>query len=152
LNKHQTGEIYFGVKNDGTIVGQTVNDKTLRDISKAVSDNIEPKIYPEIQNISLRGKNCILVKFSGNEIPYFAYGRAYIRVGTSNRQLSAKEIENVILETTGYIKFDTGRKMSPTDIVQKLWNYCNVLRDDGMSYGDYVEQLTYLLNLREVMA
>ena len=28
--------------------------------------------------------------------------------------------------------------MSPTDIVQKLWNYCNVLRDDGMSYGDYV--------------
>ena len=33
-------------------------------------------------------------------------------------------------------------------IVQKLWNYCNVLRDDGMSYGDYVEQLTYLLFLK----
>ena len=38
--------------------------------------------------------------------------------------------------------------MSPSDIVQKLWNYCNVLRDDGMSYGDYVEQLTYLLFLK----
>ena len=35
-----------------------------------------------------------------------------------------------------------------TQIVQKLWNYCNVLRDDGMSYGDYVEQLTYLLFLK----
>ncbi|MCK4362137.1 MAG: SAM-dependent DNA methyltransferase [Dehalococcoidia bacterium] len=33
-------------------------------------------------------------------------------------------------------------------IVQKLWNYCNVLRDDGVSYGDYVEQLTYLLFLK----
>lgn len=33
-------------------------------------------------------------------------------------------------------------------IVQKLWNYCNVLRDDGLSYGDYVEQLTYLLFLK----
>ena len=33
-------------------------------------------------------------------------------------------------------------------IVQKLWNYCNVLRDDGISYGDYVEQLTYLLFLK----
>ncbi len=33
-------------------------------------------------------------------------------------------------------------------IVQKLWNDCNVLRDDGMSYGDYVEQLTYLLFLK----
>ena len=33
-------------------------------------------------------------------------------------------------------------------IVQKLWNFCNVLRDDGVSYGDYVEQLTYLLFLK----
>ncbi len=28
-------------------------------------------------------------------------------------------------------------------IVQRVWNYCNVLRDEGVSYGDYVEQLTY---------
>lgn len=33
-------------------------------------------------------------------------------------------------------------------IVQKLWNYCNVLRDAGLSYGDYTEQLTYLLFLK----
>ena len=37
---------------------------------------------------------------------------------------------------------------SPQVLVQKLWNYCNVLRDDGLSYGDYVEQLTYLLFLK----
>jgi type I restriction enzyme M protein len=36
----------------------------------------------------------------------------------------------------------------PRALVQKLWNYCNVLRDDGLSYGDYVEQLTYLLFLK----
>ena len=33
-------------------------------------------------------------------------------------------------------------------IVQRLWNYCNVLRDEGVSYGDNVEQLTYLLFLK----
>lgn len=33
-------------------------------------------------------------------------------------------------------------------IVQKLWAYCNILRDDGLSYPDYVEQLTYLLFLK----
>jgi type I restriction-modification system DNA methylase subunit len=33
-------------------------------------------------------------------------------------------------------------------IVQRLWNYYNVLRDDGVSYGDYVEQLTFLLFLK----
>lgn len=38
--------------------------------------------------------------------------------------------------------------MSPSQIVQKLWNYCNILRDDGLSYGDYLEQLTFLLFLK----
>src|SRR2546428_7327150 len=33
-------------------------------------------------------------------------------------------------------------------LVAKLWNYCNVLRDDGLSYQDYIEQLTYLLFLK----
>ena len=33
-------------------------------------------------------------------------------------------------------------------VVARLWNYCNLLRDDGMSYGDYVEQLTLLLFLK----
>ena len=35
-----------------------------------------------------------------------------------------------------------------TTIIDRLWNYCHVLRDDGVSYGDYVEQLTYLLFLK----
>ena len=38
--------------------------------------------------------------------------------------------------------------MTSNGIVQKLWNYCNILRDDGLSYGDYVEQLTFLLFLK----
>src|SRR5205823_3944051 len=33
-------------------------------------------------------------------------------------------------------------------LIRKLWHYCNVLRDDGLSYPDYVEQLTYLLFLK----
>ena len=38
--------------------------------------------------------------------------------------------------------------MSDSGVVSKLWSYCDVLRDDGVSYGDYVEQLTYLLFLK----
>ena len=37
---------------------------------------------------------------------------------------------------------------TPATLVRKLWQYCNVLRDDGLSYPDYVEQLTYLLFLK----
>ena len=38
--------------------------------------------------------------------------------------------------------------MTTASIVQRVWNYCNTLRDDGVSYGDYLEQLTYLLFLK----
>ena len=42
-----------------------------------------------------------------------------------------------------------GHRMSAQNgLVQRLWSYCNVLRDDGLSYGDYLEQLTYLLFLK----
>ena len=34
------------------------------------------------------------------------------------------------------------------DIVQKLWNLCHVLRDEGISYLQYVTELTYLLFLK----
>jgi type I restriction enzyme M protein len=37
---------------------------------------------------------------------------------------------------------------SPSELIQKLWNYFNFLRDDGLSYGDYLEQLTFLLFLK----
>ncbi len=37
--------------------------------------------------------------------------------------------------------------MSTTSLAQRFWNYCNVPRDEGMSDGDYVEQLTYRLFL-----
>ncbi len=33
-------------------------------------------------------------------------------------------------------------------IVSKEWAFCNTLRDDGVGYGDYLEQLTYLLFLK----
>jgi len=33
-------------------------------------------------------------------------------------------------------------------LVDKLWSYCNVLRDDGVSTIEYTEQLTYLLFLK----
>ncbi|MBI2148022.1 ATP-binding protein, partial [Candidatus Woesearchaeota archaeon] len=93
LNKHQRGELYFGVKNDGTVVGQTVTENTIRQISQTISENIEPKIFPKINEVTLEGKNCVHVEFSGDNVPYFAYGRAHIRVGDEDKKISAKELE-----------------------------------------------------------
>jgi type I restriction enzyme M protein len=38
--------------------------------------------------------------------------------------------------------------LSTQDIVQKLWNLCNILRDDGITYHQYVTELTWLLFLK----
>ncbi|WP_289064177.1 class I SAM-dependent DNA methyltransferase [uncultured Zobellia sp.] len=38
--------------------------------------------------------------------------------------------------------------MTDSSIISKIWNLANVLRDDGVGYGDYLEQITYLLFLK----
>lgn len=49
LNKHGVGTLFFGVKPDGTVIGQTVSESTLRDVSRAIYENIHPQIYPAIE-------------------------------------------------------------------------------------------------------
>ena len=38
--------------------------------------------------------------------------------------------------------------MTTQEIVSKLWNLCNVLRDDGITYQNYLNELTYILFLK----
>lgn len=38
--------------------------------------------------------------------------------------------------------------MSSAPIISKVWSFCTTLRDDGVGYGDYLEQLTYLIFLK----
>jgi ATP-dependent DNA helicase RecG len=135
LNKHQHGELYFGIKNSGDVTGQNITEKTLRDVSKAISDNIEPKIYPLIKHIKLKGKSCIKVQFKGTNIPYYAHGRAYIRVADEDRQLSAKELEGLILKKNkDKLRWDTEicKEAKLSDIsAKKLKSF---LKNAGLKY------------------
>ncbi len=97
LNKHGAGELWFGVAPNGSVVGLDANEKTLRDVSQTIGSHIEPRIYPHIELVQLGGKSCLHITFSGQEMPYFAYGRTYMRVADEDRQLTARELENIIL-------------------------------------------------------
>ncbi|MEW5936946.1 MAG: ATP-binding protein [Candidatus Thermoplasmatota archaeon] len=97
LNKHQKGQLYFGIKNDGTVVGQQVGKDTVRDISQAISNHIQPKIYPKIESVTIEGRDCILVEFDGTSVPYYAYGRVYMRTADEDKPLSPGGIEKIIL-------------------------------------------------------
>lgn len=101
LNKHQKGKVYFGVKDDGTVIGQEIGTKTLREVSEAITTKIEPKIYPTVTNVKIDGKDCILVEFEGDNVPYLADGRAYIRVSDQDKKLSVEEMRKILLKT-GY--------------------------------------------------
>ena len=102
LNKHGGGELYFGIRNDGTPMGMDISEKTLRDVSQAVAHSLEPKIYPKVTEVFIDDKPCIHVEFAGEDSPYFAFGRAYIRVADEDRVLSPSELENFINKKNEY--------------------------------------------------
>ena len=102
LNKHGGGDLYFGIDNRGEIIGQAVTDKTLRTVSQAIANHIEPKIFPVIEKKIIDKKQVIKVTFSGIDSPYFASGRAYIRVADEDRQISAAELKKMILAGEAY--------------------------------------------------
>ncbi len=80
LNKHGHGELYFGVRNDGTVVGQEIGEDTLRTVSQAVGNHIRPSLYPEISVKEFGDRKTVYVKFQGERQPYMAYNIARIRV------------------------------------------------------------------------
>jgi len=108
LNKHGAGELWFGVSPSGKAVGLDVTDKTLRDLSQAIAAHIEPKIYPQVTTQTVGGKTCIHIRFDGQNAPYFAHGRAYMRVADEDRQLSAAELEQIIVDKNqNALRWDT---------------------------------------------
>ncbi len=98
LNKHGKGELWFGVRNDGKVVGLDATDKTLRDVSQAIAAHIEPRIYPHVTLEPVADVTCIKCAFEGGDKPYYALGRAYMRVADEDRQLSARELEKIIVD------------------------------------------------------
>ena len=93
LNKHGSGELYFGVNKDGDVCGQDVSESTLREISQAIGNSIQPTIYPEIAHETTpEGKNYILVSFSGDDAPYACNGKYRIRVADEDVLMSPEQL------------------------------------------------------------
>ncbi|MCM1416580.1 MAG: putative DNA binding domain-containing protein [bacterium] len=94
LNKHGIGTLYFGVKPDGDIIGQDVSESSLRDVSRAVFENIKPQVYPIIKEVIMDNRHLIKVEFSGENAPYSAAGRYYLRTADEDREVSPAELKN----------------------------------------------------------
>jgi ATP-dependent DNA helicase RecG len=98
LNKHEKGTLYFGVLPNGDVKGFQIVDSTLRDVSRVIFESISPQIYPQIEKITIDGRDIIEVRFDGTNKPYSAYGKYYIRVADESRELSPEELKSMMLE------------------------------------------------------
>ena len=97
LNKHGEGTVYFGVKNNGDVIGQKdINENTLRDVSRKIAEGIKPQIIPTIALELIEDKKIIKVSVKGNDIPYSAFGKYYSRSFDEDKQLSPEMLKALI--------------------------------------------------------
>ena len=97
LNKHNYGLLYFGIKNDGKVVGQMIGTSTTSDISKAIKDNLKPRITPSIEIVQEEGIDVIRVEVRGEDTPYSSYGRYYIRSDDEDLLMTNTQLEAYFL-------------------------------------------------------
>ena len=93
LNKHGYGTIYFGVKNNGDVIGQQISETTTRDISRYFSKRINPPVFPSISILKTESKEYIKVDFTGTDKPYSANEIFFIRVADENKKISIEKLK-----------------------------------------------------------
>lgn len=97
LNKHQSGVLYFGLKNDGSPYKFKITDSTLRDVSRKVYESIKPQIFPTITKEKVSDIDVIKVSFSGDDTPYSAFGKYYMRTFDEDRELTPSELRKLMI-------------------------------------------------------
>lgn len=146
LNKHGEGILYFGVKNDGTIIGQKdINESTLRDVSRKIAEGIKPQVIPEISLQLIDDKKIIKVAVKGSANIYSAFEKYYTRSFDEDKKVSPdmlRELMNrkgepdlIINEPTirNDLKFETlkglflikGRKINDEQFENNMKLYTN---------------------------
>ena len=97
LNKHGEGTVYFGVKNNGDVIGQKdLTENTMKDVSRKIAEGIKPQIIPTIALELIEDKKIIKVFAKGNNIPYSAFGKYYSRSFDEDKQLSPEMLRALI--------------------------------------------------------
>lgn len=149
LNKHNRAEVYFGIDDNGKVLGLTIGKMTIKDVTQAVVDNTEPKVFPKVEVQQIDGKHCIFVEANGVNGPYFAYGRAYIRVGESDKAMSAHEIEMRMQNKKKLLWENEVSEHQLKDIdVPTLKDYMRRANDEGRINFKYSNAKTTLKKLR----
>ena len=101
LNRNNEGIVYFGVKDNGDVIGIDIaNDTTLK-IKEKIKTKIRPLIIPKIEELITHDNlKYIKIEAYGTNIPYSYDGRYFIRTGASDDQIDVHMLTNIIESKT----------------------------------------------------
>lgn len=156
LNKHGSGSLYFGVKDNGDVIGQEIGKDTERKLSRDISDNLNPPIWYEIKTCHTDdGKSFLEVFFQGTSSPYSAYGRYYQRFADEDRQIFDTELEKLFkTRQKDYSEWENGDSYeSVSDIdEERLKKVVRDGNDSGRIQYEFTDSRSILSKLRMLNA
>ncbi len=95
LNKSNKGELFFGVGPNKKVYQLTISKKTLADISNEIRMNLKPlPTKLDIEVVQVEGVDVIKIYVEGNDTPYSAYGRYYVRIDDGDIPMSNTQLQN----------------------------------------------------------
>ncbi len=142
LNKSCSGEVLFGVRDNGDVIGMDIGKTTLKKISEAVWRNIDPSLLPIIEvHTTSDGKTYVSMSAKGNERPYIVKGVAYIRCGEENRKATQHELKAMLRSSGDYLAESNSpnQKLTFTEL-------CLILKGKGYNVADD-KRMHHSLNL-----
>ena len=102
LNKSGYGKVYFGIANDGEVIGlkDSFGQETIKKISARIAEWIKPVVIPKISFETYGEKIVIAVEIEGYNKPYSANGEYRIRVGNENKKMDPSVISELVLSNS----------------------------------------------------
>ncbi|MBP3869554.1 MAG: putative DNA binding domain-containing protein [Faecalicoccus sp.] len=152
LNKHGKGKLYFGVDNNGDVIGQQIGKDTLREVSQAIGNHIRPVIYPGVEKETFGEKETVAVTFEGSQQPYLAYHIPRIRVADEDLVMDQLTYEHLMLQRDKpYLSWEKQlSKYTINDINKEVFKgYLKRARDAGR-IGFESDDEKYILNKLEL--
>lgn len=96
------GTIFIGITDRGNVVGTLIGTETFKEWGNTISQSTEPRIVPEIEELSHEGRSVAAIHIRENPLkPVSVKGRCYRRVGASNRVMQPHEIAEMHLQSVG---------------------------------------------------
>lgn len=117
------GSVFFGVNDDGNIVGVTIGKNTIENFTNKLRVNTQPPLNPTIEQFDVAGRTIVVISIgkASEDALYYAFNTAYIRIGKTNQVLSPTDIKERLYkafqaDNLATKKFSSSPKISPVKI------------------------------------